>query len=141
MTNLELAILFHETYERLAPSFHYSTRHLTRKFDPDSPNGRLMIAVCGEVFDRYDAATTVGESRVEPSDDRCAHRCILPVGHNGKHDFAATALTSSPKQSAEPELLREGDCAKCGRHWTVSADADAVVSVLAVHCICGHVNK
>jgi len=47
---LDLAGLFHETYERLAPSFGYTTRPETREFDPDSPNGRLMIAVSGEVL-------------------------------------------------------------------------------------------
>lgn len=49
MTPEELAILFHETYERLAPSFGYETRAETRKFDPSTANGRLMIAVCGAV--------------------------------------------------------------------------------------------
>lgn len=49
MTPEELAVLFHETYERLAPSFSYETRMETRKFDPTTPNGRLMIAVCGEI--------------------------------------------------------------------------------------------
>jgi hypothetical protein len=44
-----MAIRFHETYERLAPSFGYETRKETRAFDPESPNGKLMIAVCGEV--------------------------------------------------------------------------------------------
>jgi len=44
-----LAILFHDTYERLAPSFGYDTRKETRTFDPDSANGKLMIAVCSEV--------------------------------------------------------------------------------------------
>ena len=45
-----LARRFHEAYERLAPQFGYETRGDTRAFDPDSPNGRLMIAVCDEVF-------------------------------------------------------------------------------------------
>ena len=49
-TPLDLAERFHETYERLAPDFGYTTRPETRRFDPDSPNGRLMIAVCGEVL-------------------------------------------------------------------------------------------
>lgn len=43
------ARLFHDTYERLAPEFGYETRKDTRQFDPGSPNGKLMIAVCGEV--------------------------------------------------------------------------------------------
>src|SRR6185369_1322257 len=46
----ELAILFHETYERLAPSFGYETRPDTKAFDPESPNGKLMIAVCEEIL-------------------------------------------------------------------------------------------
>lgn len=41
-----LAKAFHETYERLAPSFGYETRQETRVFDPTSPNGLLMVAVC-----------------------------------------------------------------------------------------------
>lgn len=50
MTAEQLAMLFHETYERLAPSFGYETRQDTKSFDPQSPNGKLMIAVCGEVL-------------------------------------------------------------------------------------------
>ena len=45
-----LARRFHETYERLAPSFGYETRTETRQFDPTTPNGRLMIAVCSELY-------------------------------------------------------------------------------------------
>lgn len=45
----ELAELFHDTYERLAPSFGYETRVDTRVFDPESKNGRLMVAVCREI--------------------------------------------------------------------------------------------
>jgi hypothetical protein len=48
----ELAQLFHETYERLAPSHGYETRPETRRFDPNSPNGRLMRAVCAEILAR-----------------------------------------------------------------------------------------
>ena len=48
--NAKLAELFHDTYERLAPSFGYSTRDDTKQFDPESANGRLMIAVCGEII-------------------------------------------------------------------------------------------
>lgn len=46
---LRLAVLFHEIYERLAPSFGYETRADTKVFDPTTPNGRLMVAVCGEL--------------------------------------------------------------------------------------------
>lgn len=44
-----LARRFHEAYERLAPKFGYETRTETRKFDPESANGKLMIAVCAEI--------------------------------------------------------------------------------------------
>src|SRR5690606_8842693 len=44
-----LAKRFHEAYERLAPAFGYKTREDTREFDPNSSNGRLMIAVCSEL--------------------------------------------------------------------------------------------
>ena len=45
-----LAVIFHKTYERLAPQFGYETRPDTRAFDRESANGRLMIAVCGEIL-------------------------------------------------------------------------------------------
>ncbi len=46
----QLAITFHNIYERLAPDFGYETRKETRDFDPTTPNGRLMIAVCREIL-------------------------------------------------------------------------------------------
>ena len=46
----ELAVLFHNTYERLAPSFGYETRGDTKLFDTTTPNGKLMIAVCKEII-------------------------------------------------------------------------------------------
>jgi hypothetical protein len=49
VSDRELATLFHDAYERLAPSYGYETRPDTRHFDPTTPNGRLMIAVAGEV--------------------------------------------------------------------------------------------
>jgi hypothetical protein len=54
MTALELAVLFHEAYERLAPSFGYETRVETRRFDPESKNGKLMVAVCTELLSQCD---------------------------------------------------------------------------------------
>lgn len=49
MNAIDLARQFHEAYERLAPSFGYETRAETRQFDPESPNGKLMTAVCSEI--------------------------------------------------------------------------------------------
>ena len=56
LSPLELAKLFHETYERLAPSFGYQTRPDTRNFRPDTPNGRLMIAVAAELLKHISSA-------------------------------------------------------------------------------------
>lgn len=47
---LTLAILFHHTYERLAPQHGYDTRVETRVFDSTTPNGKLMIAVCDSLI-------------------------------------------------------------------------------------------
>lgn len=53
-----VARIFHETYEELALSFGYETRQDTRDFDPNSKNGKLMIAVSEKVLEvikkRYD---------------------------------------------------------------------------------------
>jgi hypothetical protein len=53
----KLARLFHVTYERLAPQFGYETRQDTRAFDPESANGRLMIAVCESIITQMPSAT------------------------------------------------------------------------------------
>lgn len=53
-----LAQAFHEAYERLAPEFGYETREETRQFDPESRNGRLMLAVCDEIIGRIEVEVT-----------------------------------------------------------------------------------
>lgn len=50
MSALELAKRFHECYERLAPQHGYATRASTREFNPESTNGRTMVAVCAELL-------------------------------------------------------------------------------------------
>jgi hypothetical protein len=52
-----LARFFHETYERLAPSFDYVTRPETAVpwEQVPGPNKRLMIAVCAEILARLRA--------------------------------------------------------------------------------------
>lgn len=57
----QLAEMFHDRYERLAPSFGYETRVETRAFDPTSKNGRLMIAVCDEILTWLDLRVTADE--------------------------------------------------------------------------------
>lgn len=51
----KLALMFHEIYEREAPCFGYETRSDTRNFDPGSDNGRLMISVCGQIINEFEA--------------------------------------------------------------------------------------
>ena len=66
LDDVTLARLFHKTYELLAPTFGYETRPETREFDPESPNGRLMIAVCATLraaIEQY-AAEQVAKVRV-----------------------------------------------------------------------------
>jgi hypothetical protein len=45
----ELAQLFHNVYEELAPSFGYETRQETKIFDKNSNNGKLMIATIKKI--------------------------------------------------------------------------------------------
>lgn len=54
---------FHEIYERLAPQFGYTTREDTRAFDPESSNGKLMIAVCAELSRPVEVAGDVEGAR------------------------------------------------------------------------------
>lgn len=52
LTAYELAVAFHQAYERHAPGYGYEIRPETRRFDPESPNGMLMVAVCDEIIER-----------------------------------------------------------------------------------------
>ena len=63
MTPEALAVLFHNTYETLAPEFGYETREETIIFDSESANGKLMIAVCAEILRVLDE----GDDAEEPS--------------------------------------------------------------------------
>lgn len=60
----ELARFFYDVYERLAPHYGYETRKETRSFDPTTPNGRLMIAVCEHVLSR------LAVNQIDDSDQR-----------------------------------------------------------------------
>ena len=63
-----LARRFHDTYERLAPSFGYTTRPETRDFEPTTPNGRLMLAVCAELVKGSDGVWASDAHKKGPSD-------------------------------------------------------------------------
>jgi hypothetical protein len=72
-----LARLFHETYERLAPSFGWETQERSRRDWDDVPaeNKALMVAVASEVIDalRLDALWAVLDAAEAWAD-------VLPVG-------------------------------------------------------------
>lgn len=53
----KLAVLFHDKYEAMAPKFGYETRPDTKKFDPKTANGKLMVAVAKEVLKQQKANT------------------------------------------------------------------------------------
>lgn len=88
MTPKELAILFHNYYEELAPEFGYKTRKETKEFVESSSNGQLMIAVCNKILQdmnkqvlpkieeekRYYKCRDCGEAVEHLSSGRC-HKC------------------------------------------------------------------
>lgn len=86
-----LARQFHEIYERRAPEFGYETRTETREFDPTTPNGRLMIAVCGEI-----AATPANTSA--PESGVGAPLCHLPA-HGRFYTVANERRDYTPRPS------------------------------------------
>jgi hypothetical protein len=60
MTAEDLAQLFHETYEELAPDFGYTTRKTSAVpwRDVPEPNKSLMIAVAKKVLERLENEVT-----------------------------------------------------------------------------------
>jgi hypothetical protein len=62
---LELAKKFHELYEKNAPNYGYETRKETREFNEDTPNGKLMIAVCEQILASLPAPES-GQQSDEP---------------------------------------------------------------------------
>ena len=123
--------LFHETYERLAPEFSYSTREASAVPWEDVPesNRRLMLATVREVLptlpdprpteaevrhasnvngnDWLDPLRALGCFRPEPAAERLcgptAHGfdCVLPYGHN--RGVADVPENHSAEQRLAPE--------------------------------------
>lgn len=78
-------------------------------------------------------------NREPPHCPSCScHVCLCSEGFPPSPDCMIHRPAVEP--SGE-QVLREGKCEKCGNAWIVKGDPTAVVSVLAVHCTCGHVNK
>jgi hypothetical protein len=111
----DLARRFHDTYERLAPDYGYTTRADAREFDPDSPNGRLMAAVCSEVLGALEAEVWRLQSR------EAYFARALGVADGGQYrtdwDAAITrVLVQKDKAEAEVERLREA-LRSCLEDW------------------------
>lgn len=59
----ELAQLFHETYEHLAPDYGYRTREASAKpwYQVPDNNKALMIAVCAEILKAFEPISGLGD--------------------------------------------------------------------------------
>ena len=72
-----IARAFHDTYERLAPQFGYETRADTKQFDPTTPNGKLMVAVCAEMLRLIRATDALYAAPAEDARDAAIGRWML----------------------------------------------------------------
>lgn len=89
-----LAVKFHELYTRIAPTFGYETREDTQQFNCDSPNGKLMLAVCMEILVDQSEATKSFVSK-EPE--------------NLVHKLQWKPLSEAPTDNEEPLILGSFD--------------------------------
>lgn len=110
------ARMFHEAYERLAPSFGYETRSGTREFDPASPNGKLMVAVCGELQSSRTPAPVgvepVGEAGSMPGTDGFTMACFkasdVPIGTKLYTADQVIAMGRVPPNWPTNEMIEAG---------------------------------
>ena len=97
MDGKDLAARFHALYEELASQHGYVTRTDTRVFDPQSPNGKLMIAVCAIIATDQTAAIA---QAVAAEREACADIA------DAEADTAFEEATPSPS-SGEPRIRCE----------------------------------
>jgi hypothetical protein len=103
-----LAEEFHAVYERLAPWFGYETRKATRGFSPHTPNGRLMIAVCGEILDAL-AATPPAPPQVGQApklSDEQIDDAIHKVRRNYSWEMDGLTFCHAIARATETEIHR-----------------------------------
>ena len=98
---------FHDAYERLAPSFGYETRTETRLFDPDTPNGKLMVAVCGEVVGPLLSAARERDALRKERDEAKGEVEAWQRQFNKNVDRVVKAEESERRARAESAALRE----------------------------------
>lgn len=102
---VEIARRFHEAYERLAPSFGYETRPDTKAFDENSPNGKLMAAVCQEIGDgiekqSFDAGFRAGLREGDPINSILEPRTLTAPE---VEELKALAIHPHPPKRVTPE--------------------------------------
>lgn len=129
-----IARKFHEVYERLAPSFGYETRQETRRFDPTTPNGRLMIAVCGELAAMLAADGEAGGEAVHQwrkKGDEVWHDSTEPDVYRRHDDYYEKRTLYTRPQQAAPEAALESlgwqriSCPICGADGARAAPQQA----------------
>lgn len=98
----QLAVRFHEAYERLAPSFGYTTRPETRTLDLQSANGRLMVAVCQELLTSNRAA--IGDTTARSGDVGASDLPPLPRAVVDEHNLQGGRLLYTATQMREYAL-------------------------------------
>jgi hypothetical protein len=89
-TDEELAELFHETYERLAPSFNYQTRKASAVPWSDVPpnNKALMTAVCHHVLAFLNTRPPVPDKQLTDVAERVEAELCATYSDRGFEDTA-----------------------------------------------------
>jgi hypothetical protein len=109
----KLARQFHTLYEAMAPGFGYETRTETREFDPESNNGRLMIAVCSAISGMH--TQQLAEARANLEDYEHVEHCRDCGNH-------LTGAAEEPRQcrccQAEQQL------AEASALWNAAVEAE-----------------
>ena len=113
-----LAQQFHETYERLAPSFSYTTRTESCKPWSEVPeqNKNLMIAVCGEILTSQRDLLRQREEESERLKQELLDRPFLDRVRIESGTEAVSALTAACK-------LRDAQLATTQQHLEVQQTA------------------
>jgi len=100
MEPLDLAVMFHNAYEELAPQFGYETRPETRAFDPESKNGRLMVATCARILATLVPDFRAALEQAQAQNRELALQCLAIDGQAGE------ALDRAARAEADAERLR-----------------------------------
>lgn len=106
LTPESVAAAFHETYERLAPSFGYDTRQASAVpwEDVPEPNKSLMVAVAGEVTEHIreliaqdvDLMSSMRLPEVDDLDNACRRATLDHVADRIRHPEKYSGVAKAP---------------------------------------------